>query len=92
MDRTSGCAVTYRWLEGSYFLAQDFDLEQYGQQVKGLELIGREKEFGAEQPSTDIKSRIYDSQGNTFSQDGTTLAGEWVLPGGGYASTMTRAT
>ena len=58
--------VTYRWLEGGFFLVQDFDLERYGQQVKGLEPIGREKEFGAEQPSSDIKSRIYDSQGNTF--------------------------
>jgi hypothetical protein len=79
--------VTYRWLEGGFFLAQDFDLEQDGQQVKGLELIGREKEFGAEQPSRDIKSRIYDSQGNTFSyvyeQEGDTLtiwAGERGSP------------
>ena len=46
--------VTYRWLEGGFFLVQDFDLERYGQQVKGLEPIGREKEFGAEQPSSDI--------------------------------------
>jgi NADPH:quinone reductase len=59
--------VTYRRLEGGSFLAQDFDLEQEGQRVKGLELIGREREFGAEQPSRDIRSRIYDSQGNTFS-------------------------
>ena len=113
--------VTYRWLEGGFFLAQDFDLEQDGQQAKGLELIGREKEFGAEQPSKDIKSRIYDTQGNTFSyvyeleadtltiwggekgspayykgtfsQDGNTVTGEWVYPGGGgYASTMTRVS
>ena len=59
--------VTYRWLDGGLFLVQDFDLEQDGQRVKGLELIGRDKEFGVEQPSPDIKSRIYDSQGNTFS-------------------------
>jgi hypothetical protein len=120
--RVSGGAqgqVTYRWLEGGFFLVQDFDLNHEGRQIKGIELIGREREFGAEEPSRDIKSRIYDNQGNTFSyvyelqgdtltiwggergspafytgrfsQDGDTVTGGWMYPGGGgYESTMTR--
>jgi hypothetical protein len=111
--------VTYRWLEGGFFLVQDFDLEQDGQRAKGIEMIGRERDFGAEEPSSDIRSRIFDNQGNTFtyvyelegdtliiwagekgspahykgtfSQDGRTVDGGWVYPGGGgYASTMSR--
>ncbi|MEU3603831.1 hypothetical protein ABZ714_34770 [Streptomyces sp. NPDC006798] len=69
--------VTYRWLEGGYFLLQDIALEQYGQPVVGIEMIGRLKEFGAEAPGQDIRSRYYDSMGNTFDYvyeiDGDTL-------------------
>ena len=110
--------VTYEWMEGGFFLLQDVDLEQYGQRIKGIEIIGHERPFGAE-PSQDIASRFYDSVGNTldyvyelegdtltiwagekgspayykgtFSDDGDTVAGDWVYPGGGgYESTMTR--
>jgi hypothetical protein len=110
--------VTYQWMEGSFFLIQHVDLEQYGQKSKGIEIIGHERPFGAE-PSADITSRFYDSLGNTldyvyelegdtltiwggqkgspayykgrFSDDGSTMTGEWVYPGGGgYASTATR--
>ncbi|MTE20627.1 hypothetical protein F0L17_16230 [Streptomyces sp. TRM43335] len=79
--------VTYRWMEGGFFLIQDVELEQYGQRVTGLEVIGRERPFGAERPSEDIRSRFYDSQGNTFDYvyepDGDTLtiwAGEKGSP------------
>ncbi len=110
--------VTFEWMEGGFFLIQRVDLEQYGQKIRGIEIIGHEKPFGAE-PSEDIKSRFYDSTGNTldyvyelegntltiwggergspayykgnFSEDGDTVSGEWVYPGGGgYRSTMTR--
>ena len=57
--------VTYEWMEGGFFLIQNVDLEQYGQRNKGLEIIGHEQPFGGE-PSEDIKSRYYDSMGNTF--------------------------
>ena len=57
--------TTYKWLEGGFFLVQHVDLEQYGQQVKGLEVIGYLQLFG-EEPSEDIKSRFYDSMGNTL--------------------------
>jgi hypothetical protein len=112
--------VVYEWLEGGFFLLQHVDLRQQdGQPVKGIEVIGHERPFGAE-PSPEVKSRFYDSLGNTldyvyeldgdvltiwggekgspayyrgtFSQDGNSCAGAWVYPGGGYESTMTRAT
>ncbi|MER5321997.1 hypothetical protein [Streptosporangium roseum] len=69
--------VTYRWLDGGFFLIQDIEMEQYGQRIAGFEVIGREKPFGAERAGEDIKSRFYDSQGNTFDYvyelDGDTL-------------------
>jgi hypothetical protein len=110
--------VTYQWMDGGFFLLQHVELEQDGQKIKGIEIIGHERPFGAE-PSEDITSRFYDSLGNTldyvyelegdtltiwggqkgspayytgrFSDDGNTVTGEWVYPGGGgYASTATR--
>jgi hypothetical protein len=110
--------VTYEWMQGGFFLIQHVELEQYGQQTKGIEIIGHERPFGGE-PSEDIKSRYYDNLGNTldyvyelegdtltiwggekgspayyqgrFSDDGNTVTGEWVYPGGGgYHSTATR--
>ncbi|MDV4151308.1 hypothetical protein R0131_10685 [Clostridium sp. AL.422] len=58
--------VTYEWMEGGFFLIQYVDLEQYGESVKGMEIIGFERGFGATEPSKHIKSRYYDSAGNTF--------------------------
>lgn len=58
--------VTYRWLDGGFFLIQDVEMRHAGEEVKGMEVIGRERPFGAEQPGEDIKSRFYDSAGNTF--------------------------
>ncbi|HEY9421961.1 MAG TPA: hypothetical protein VIW92_11150 [Thermoanaerobaculia bacterium] len=47
---------TFEWMEGGFFLVQRVDLVQYGQRIKGIEVIGHERQFGAE-PSEDIKSR-----------------------------------
>lgn len=33
--------VTYRWLEGGHFLIQDVELEQDGERITGVEVIGR---------------------------------------------------
>jgi hypothetical protein len=109
--------ITYEWMEGGFFLIQHVDLDHDGQKIKGIEIIGHERTFGAE-PGEDIKSRFYDTMGNTldyvyelegdtlviwggekgspahfkgtFSDDGNTVTGGWVYPGGGYASNMTR--
>lgn len=57
--------VRYEWLEGGFFLLQYVDLEQYGQKIKGIEVIGHLKPFG-EEPGEDIKSRFYGNMGDTL--------------------------
>jgi hypothetical protein len=58
--------VTYEWMEGSFFLIQRVDLgQQGGKRIKGLEVIGHERLFGAE-PSEEIKSRFYSNTGDTI--------------------------
>jgi len=57
--------VTFEWMEGGFFLIQRVDLEQYGQRIKGIEIIGHERPFGAE-PSEEIKSRFYSNTGDTL--------------------------
>lgn len=68
--------ITYEWMDGGFFLIQRVDLEQHGQSITGIEIIGHEREFGAE-PSEEIRSRFYDSTGNTldyvYEMDGDTL-------------------
>ena len=54
--------VTYKWMEGGFFLIQEVDIVHSGHEIKGIEIIGHEQEFGAE-PSEDIKSRFYDFTG-----------------------------
>lgn len=57
--------VSYEWMDGRFFLLQHVELEQYGQRIKGIEIIGHERPFGA-QPREDITSRFYDNMGNTL--------------------------
>ena len=57
--------IAYEWLAGGFFLIQHFDFELYGHAVKGIEIIGHLQPFG-EAPSVDIKTRAYDSVGNTL--------------------------
>ena len=78
--------VTYEWMEVGYFLLQRVHLEQFGQQIEGLEVIGDLRPFG-EEPSADVHSRFYDTTGNTldyvYGLDGDTLriwAGEKGSP------------
>lgn len=68
--------VTFEWMQGGFFLIQHFDFDHSGHRVTGMEVIGHEQKFG-EPASADIKSRIYDTTGNTFEYvyelDGDTL-------------------
>lgn len=57
--------VTYAWLDGGFFLIQRFNFELYNHQVTGIEIIGHLQPFG-EPASEAIKSRAYDSVGNTL--------------------------
>jgi hypothetical protein len=55
----------YEWMEGGFFLIQRVELDQDGQAISGLEIIGRERPFMAE-PSPHIKSRFYSNSGDTL--------------------------
>jgi len=57
--------VTYAWMEGGFFLIQNVDLEHHGQRIKGIEIIGHERPFGAE-PGEGIRSRVYTNTGDTL--------------------------
>lgn len=68
--------VTFEWMEGGFFLIQHFDFVHGGHKVKGMGSIGHLQPFG-EEPGKDIKSRVYDTVGNTldyvYELDGDTL-------------------
>jgi hypothetical protein len=64
-EETQG-QVRFEWMDGGFFLIQRFDFVQGGHHVKGMEVIGRERLFGSAESSEDIKSRVYDSEGNTL--------------------------
>lgn len=57
--------VRYEWMAGRFFLIQHVELEQFGQTITGIEVIGHLRPFG-EPAGTDIASRFYDSMGNTL--------------------------
>lgn len=57
--------VTYEWMEGGFFLIQHLNFTLYGHSVIGIEIIGHLQPFG-ETSSPDIRSRVYDSVGNTL--------------------------
>ncbi|MGH8774359.1 MAG: hypothetical protein ACRDWI_04035 [Jiangellaceae bacterium] len=57
--------VRYEWMEGGFFLLQHVSIDHDGHQIRGMEVIGHEQRFG-EEPSEDVKSRFYDSEGNTL--------------------------
>jgi hypothetical protein len=35
--------ITFEWIEGGFFPIQHVDLKQYGQRIKGIEVIGHER-------------------------------------------------
>lgn len=57
--------VKFEWLEGGFFLLQHVDFIHGGREIKGLEVIGHERQFGQE-PGEEIKSRFYDNTGDTL--------------------------
>lgn len=49
---------SFEWAEGGFFLIQCFEFDHDGQKIKGIEIIGHEKNFG-EEPGAEIKTRAY---------------------------------
>lgn len=58
--------VRYEWMDGGHFLMQHFDLLHDGRPIKGIEIIGYEREFGATAPAEHLTSRMFDNAGNSF--------------------------
>jgi hypothetical protein len=50
---------------GGLLPLQRVELEQYGLQIRGLEIIGHDRPFG-EAPRDEVTSRFYDNTGNTL--------------------------
>ncbi len=78
--------VTFEWMEGGFYLIQRVDLRHPEHRIKGIEIIGHERPFGAE-PSEEIKSHFYSNTGDTldyvYELEGDTLtiwAGEKGSP------------
>lgn len=79
--------VRYEWMPGRHFLLQHVEIEQFGEQITGLEVIGHLRPFG-EDTGPDLATRFYDSQGNTldytYELEGDTLT-IWGGPKGSPA-------
>lgn len=73
----AGGTTTFRWMVGGHFLIQEGELVHDGEEIKILEVIGREKPFGAGEPGDEIRSRAYTATGETldyvYEMDGDVL-------------------
>ncbi|HKB17034.1 MAG TPA: GyrI-like domain-containing protein, partial [Planctomycetota bacterium] len=58
--------ISFEWLEGGHFVMQRIDLVHGTRVIKGIEIIGHERKFGADSKSPDLTSRVYDNLGNTL--------------------------
>ncbi len=77
--------VTYRWMEGGFFLIQEVDLVQNGERVAGMEIIGHLRPFG-EPESPSIVSRFYDNLGNTLDYEYELSGNDWTIWAGAKGS------
>ena len=64
----------YQWMEGGFFLMQQFDMLHGGRRNKGIEIIGHLHPLFGE-PSKDIRTRVYSQL------DGLTLEYVYELEG-----------
>jgi hypothetical protein len=56
---------TFEWLEGDFFLAMHH--EEFGKNIKGMMLIGYEKQWGEEKPRKDLMGHWFETTtGNHF--------------------------
>ena len=62
----TGGELTYEWMDGGFFLIARGDTEQNGQRTRHTEIIGYDREVGAE-PANVMTSRLYTDRGDTLS-------------------------
>lgn len=58
--------ITYEWMDGGFFLIARGDLNQQGQRLKHIEIIGYHHPVEADGPASMLTSRLYTSTGNTL--------------------------
>jgi hypothetical protein len=78
--------VIYEWMEGNFFLMQHVDFVRDDHTIKGIEIIGQERSFDAQEPGEDIKSRFYSSDGQTLDYVYELAGDSLTIWGGGKGS------
>lgn len=58
--------VRFEWLDGGFFMIQHVDFVHGGHIIKGIEVIGYDRPFGATAPGENIRSRWFGNTGDTF--------------------------
>lgn len=73
--------VRFEWMEGGYFLVQNFELDHAGHKIKGMEIIGYGRSWDGTE-SQDCTSHMFDNDGDDFkyvwdiTDDALTIWGE----------------
>ena len=58
--------VTFEWMDGGFFLRQTVAINHIGTRVSGIEIIGYERNGGADDAGTGCTSHFFDNFGNHF--------------------------
>lgn len=58
--------VRFEWMDGGFFMIQHVDFVHGGHLIKGIEVIGYDRPFGATEPGEHIRSRWFGNTGDTF--------------------------
>jgi hypothetical protein len=58
--------LTYEWMDGGFFLIARGDINQQGQRLKHIEIIGYQHPVEATGPANVLTSRLFTSTGNTL--------------------------
>jgi hypothetical protein len=66
MSGGMGGELTYEWIDGGYFLIARGDMNQQGQRLKHIEIIGYQHPPEAAGPATMLTSRLFTSTGNSL--------------------------
>jgi hypothetical protein len=66
----AGCELNgkeiFSWMEGGFFLKQEIDQVYAGQKITGIQIIGYERKWGAEETADECTSHLFDNMGNSW--------------------------
>jgi hypothetical protein len=57
---------TYSWMDGGFFMKQEVDQNYAGQKITGIQIIGYERRWGADEPARECTSHFFDNMGNSW--------------------------